>query len=745
MRSQLHLPGIMARLVIGLAVAGTFFLFGASLRADQAPLQLRESFAELEQWLSASDYGAAWNEYLKTDQLRTQLAKGSSADREAVQKILSRYESNVDGIGKRRFVAVGSALKLWLAELSVLTPEQLPGAAGEAHKEFVPPTTAEVTALGENVRSRARGLSQFLSQNPAWSKAWKKYLLWSDLQEQLGAKTPDTAQLAKVAQRLSANYTGLENSHFVQLRHSLRRWIDGSLALGKTAVVQKRIHGYSKDLKKGLASYGPDSSHWDAMDIGKKIHFLERFHVAPNVTGAVRARYSKPNLAAYVSAGLIAAAMDREIDEPTSIREMILGASVVGEGHTKGKLAVSLVPSEEQAVLGLKMTGMTKSETIARKRSVQVFANSTTELEANKHVHFSSEGFSSLPASAIATTETDVTGLSHERGSRLIERIAWKKVGKSRGQAQQESSMRASRRVEQRMDAQAKEMLADANDKYRAKFRGPLLRKDAFPGLFQVHSSDASVRLKIQKAAPDQLAAPAAVAEPPSDHDLAVRLHESFVNNMAASLIGGKKVSSDDAEKEGGDGNFLEKLKKQRVKKIEQRRKAEGQPEKAATPAEGEQAPWQMRFASRNPLSVEFRKGTVKFTLRGVEFSGLDDQEYKRAMSMWAVYNVEIDKYGGVRLTLVEQGVDPTAVEKGQRFVAADAPVRSKLRARWKATLEGENGENKVVEVFPLEFPDPQLKNIGQLAFTALSVEDGWLTIALDRVLTKEAKQSASR
>ena len=122
-------------------------------------------------------------------------------------------------------------------------------------------------------------------------------------------------------------------------------------------------------------------------------------------------------------------------------------------------------------------------------------------------------------------------------------------------------------------------------------------------------------------------------------------------------------------------------------------------PAEPTSPPE-EQAPWQMRFAKRNPLSVEFRDGTIRFVVRGIEFSGLDEQVYDRPMSMWAVYRVEQDGSGGLRLTLLDQGVDPTSVERGQRFVAADAPLRSKLRVRWKETLEGVDGENKVIEVF---------------------------------------------
>ena len=128
--------------------------------------------------------------------------------------------------------------------------------------------------------------------------------------------------------------------------------------------------------------------------------------------------------------------------------------------------------------------------------------------------------------------------------------------------------------------------------------------------------------------------------------------------------------------------------------------------------------------------------------VRGTEFSGLDEQVYDRPMSMWASYKVEQDNAGGLRLTLLDQGVDPTNVEKGGRFVAADAPLRSKLRVRWKETLEGKNGENKVVQVFPFELPDSRFKQVGPLAYERFDLSEGWLTLGMQRTAGQLEKQA---
>ncbi|MEK6249169.1 MAG: hypothetical protein N2C12_13390, partial [Planctomycetales bacterium] len=228
----------------------------------------------------------------------------------------------------------------------------------------------------------------------------------------------------------------------------------------------------------------------------------------------------------------------------------------------------------------------------------------------------------------------------------------------------------------------------------------------------------------------------------PTGSDMAIRLHESFVNNFAAVALGGTTFSSEQAENSANESELLNKIRQQRQKNMEERRQAEGLDKPVGAKAGKEQAPWEMVFARQNPISVEFRNGTVKFTIRGVKFLGLDDETFKNSMSMWAVYDVALDKYGGLQLTLKEQGVDPTNVERGGKLRAGDAIVRAKLRARMKAALEGPNGEKRVVDIFPLELPSERGEKIGKMAYTLFEAKDGWLTIAWDRTVKKEQRQA---
>ena len=58
--------------------------------------------------------------------------------------------------------------------------------------------------------------------------------------------------------------------------------------------------------------------------------------------------------------------------------------------------------------------------------------------------------------------------------------------------------------------------------------------------------------------------------------------------------------------------------------------------------------------------------------------------------------------------------------------------------------LEGKNGENKVVDVFPLELPG-KWSRLGELAYTVAKSEGGWLTLGWNQSVVKQASLPAAK
>ena len=131
----------------------------------------------------------------------------------------------------------------------------------------------------------------------------------------------------------------------------------------------------------------------------------------------------------------------------------------------------------------------------------------------------------------------------------LIEKIAWKKAGQQKGQAEAIGSSHAAGRVAGQMNRQAGEMIAKQNDDYLQKFKFPLLRRGEFPEDLHFSSKNNRLFMRMLQTGPAQLAAPS--DPPPSDaeHDLSIVAHESAVINHGEAVLAGYDLTDLELER----------------------------------------------------------------------------------------------------------------------------------------------------------------------------------------------------
>jgi hypothetical protein len=709
------------RIVVFAAVLWAFVLSPTSmLQGEEA--ELNPTLDELESRLAGSNPEAGWNQLLKTETLHEQLAAAAN----------------------------------WLVMLSLPAADELSAAVEAAKNKFAASSKKDVAQSQRKAIAALAELERFLNRHRKRAEGWKAYLKWAELTRELDGEKPNLDTLKFVVDQLSIDHDGLEKQQFLAARRAIRRLIDQSLVLLNADGARKTYEKYVVDIAELLKSYGPESSHYDAIEIGRRLGFMQRLGQADQLIAAVRSHYAHPNLIAHINSDVATAGMKNEIDEPTTHRGTILGTYIVAKGHTTGSVQATLVPDPQRAVFELTMNGETKAKSVGYARSVQVFSDSTTQLNATKRIYFTRDGLSSDPADASAQSSSKFTGVSAQR--QFVERLAWKQAKKKKGSAEAEASHKASKKLQVRVDEQAAKQLSEANDNYLAKFRHPLLRLEAFPELFDVHTDGDAVRIKMLQATAEQLASPMPPEAPVEDADMAVRLHESVVNNFAAVMLGGVTMVSEGAPEEviaalkrRGDkvkiakkGAGIEQFQLDRLEKVKQRRKAEGKPAPKARPDDDD---WfAITFAQRDPLSVEFRDGKVKFTIRGSRFLGPQQSDAKvtSRQSIFVEYSIKKDQYGGLRLVLEDAekdwGVIQTGVERGGRLRPGDQGVTSKLRARFRTLFVGEENENTIVEIFPFKLPGNWSK-LGEFKYSVAESKGGWLSIAMDR--KSKEKQAA--
>ena len=200
-----------------------------------------------------------------------------------------------------------------------------------------------------------------------------------------------------------------------------------------------------------------------------------------------------------------------------------------------------------------------------------------------------------------------------------MRQIAWKKIGESKSEAEQIASQHAEQRVAEQMDREANKMIVDSNKRLNEKVRDPLVRRGQTPAEMNFRTTEDHMFASLLHANAFQLAA---FSDPPSlneGHDLAVRTHESMINNYAESLIGGTTLTDEEAaEMAKGLNNDVV-------------------PDKLQIGPEDD--PWSITFTRVRPITIVFEEGLVTVTIRGRRFTSGD--RTLQAMNITAIYAAE--------------------------------------------------------------------------------------------------------
>ena len=702
----------------------------------------------MDNWLATSAVGYGWSEFLLTNELRMQLANGDHADSAIVAHVLQRYESGENGLNRWRFVAVRDALQDWSDQLALQSVENLAVVVRSTEVTHAY-TDQEVQVAKSEARQALDNLNRFLSQSPSRALAWKDFLHWDEIEEQLSAASPEVRKRLEIIKRLSSAEDGLGLPEFKNARESLSAYFDRQqTAAMDPEQFQREMKNKLNELSGYIGELGPEATQRQLLNVGRHLTFIDRYANAPSVGRLTRRRFSHPNLVGYASEPLLNRAVSRAIHEPGPISDTILGARIRGHGITDGQVNLTLEPNRDQGAFVVSMHGVNNARTVGSAKKVYIHTRSTTQLNAGTRILFTPDtGISTGRTNAWAHTQSSVLNITTSRRlQRMATRIAWKKVGQQKPQAERIGSQMATDRLRTQFGEQVQEMIQDSNRQYHAKLRKPLISKDLYPDKVNVSTTENAVYLFAQKAFDNQLAAPVAATPPPGGHDAAVTVHESLVNNIAAHFLGGRTLSNKDADK-ASESDQLKKLQKMvEISNL-------GEP-----PEDKKDAPWQVTLASANPVSVEFRDHKIRVTVRGTEFVGVDEETvYKRNMNIWGLLGVGFGMDGSLVLTLEKWDVEPTAVEKNREnnieggFQPADALLRSKLRVRLtdllgspasdmlgdpaadKPAADKPASEKQVVIMIRPIKPEGEVARLGTLVYTLCQPEKAWLTLALDR------------
>jgi len=684
-----------------LVLASACFVAPAAAE-DHLTEEVRATLATVDKWLGEGATAKGWGKYLKSKELREQLGKGEKADKVVLQAILKQYKGSAAGLNKPQFVAVRKAIELWITDLSLLKKAELAAAIAKAKGTFTPISKEKSAKSKTDLNAAVKTLGAYLSRSGADGAGWKKYLKFDDLQKALAAeKGPDLKVLAKNAKLYAAKHKGLSLPKFKQVRKAIENYVKVA-DFADDEKLKKQYAEILGGLAKEISQYEKKPTDKLSEIIGARLGWLEKNGQAPAIVGSVRRHYSSRNLFIEVGADIVAAGIDRKIDRVITRRSEILGTDITSTGPLKGGVTLHLVPNRHNAELKMVLKGKTHTNNVGYNGPVTIYSNSVTSFAATKRVFVSDRGLRAIPSISKAVTRSNVYDIA---GGRIATNVAWDRVAQSKSTAEYQGARNAERDVNRQLDSEADVLLTKANRNFQEKFRKPLIARDGLPRLLRFSTTEETLNIVTEQANGSQLGAPDKAPTIKGSNDIAVRVHQSMVNNLAASMLGGRKITDEGLRKEmiNLTGKLPEKLKEKE-----------------------DEDPWSITFARRKPVTVAFDDDRFIVTIRGRRYTS--GEKSFMSMNVTAEYKLAKTKNGMIATRQGDLKIFPPGFVKGKtKLSIRQQTLRKILERRFGSLFE------QKFESHGMELPG-NWKKAGKLKLDHLASRAGWLSLAWNRI-----------
>ena len=598
-----------------------------------------------------------------------------------------------------------------------LTTATLPAAAELLAAEFQPIGQTEVRQAARDALGAVDRLNRYLEGQGSNGNRWKQYLKLGDLQTELGASDPDLSKLLNARRRLHVDHPALERPALVDVVQKLDLYLETAL-LASDEQRQADLSDRVARLPELLNRYGTQPMPSDALELGHTLAHLEDIGRMTPLVSSVRQLHSYPNLYGRVSEDVLGAGIGDPVDRTEPVIDCILGTYITGWARTCGATGFDLIPSRNTAVFDITFNGVANSRTVGRNGPATIYSRGRTTLSGRKRTVLDESGIRELPAQGSARTSTTITGISVNRGGLIggfIQRVASRRASQSKSQAEAIAGQHAEVQLERRLDEEGATATANANRDYRERLNR-WKREGVYPQQLKFSSTSEHLLVRALEASREQLGAPTAPIQVPSQADVALQVHESLPNNLAETLLAGQTVTDDELRERLADwfGEVPEEFR-----------------------LDPEEEPWSVTFADEQPVTVEFRRGGFTIAVRGDRFTS-GDNNYA-AMNITARYklNPGQQQFSATRvgeLEIFPPGFDPNG---DQTLSARQQALRRLLERRFGKIFTPElTGEGFVLP--------GRLKDAGTLRLTFSDARSGWIALGWDRPPATRSPRLAS-
>ncbi|MEO1523817.1 MAG: hypothetical protein AAFX06_00190 [Planctomycetota bacterium] len=577
-------------------------------------------------------------------------------------------------------------------------------AAADSVDALDPNRIAEIEPATDAFLMAVESLRGHLSRtaDPSNADAWIRYLGIDDVVEGIEDDVSEAA-LAKLAFTTSKRgvgiHPGLEIDAVVRVRDAASD-LSNALRFRKREAITKVLAKRLGLLAEEWASVGSVPSASENEGLRLILGLLEKTGQDVPLTARTRSLYRYPNLQVLVSGRSIEEVVRRPVDQPSPVRDCILGTRLIGNARLCGDVTAILMPSIGSVRMQLVMNGTVESRNTGYNGPVRLQTSSQGQVQATRSMTITESGVTLDPVSTSGTLRSQVNRIEHRL--RIVRRIARRKAAEQKPLSESIAKRKMLDRVADGFAEQTDAAVSKPMPDLMAQARPWLRRLDLAEPTRLIGSTSDSVYLTGTVRRDEQLAS--ATPPPPVSplYDAAFQIHESLINNTAGPILGGRTMTRSElaalAQKAGN-----------------------------APQAAPEEEDFELDFDPVRPIIFEARDGKLRVGIRMTRFKQ-GKTERRQTLEVTATYQPVYTTTGQVMLERVgDAKVDfPGKKKVGIREAGLRGAVKDSIAEAFPSVLLDQP------ILLPADFKLPALAN-QQLSVRQFEAREGWLTVGVGR------------
>ncbi|MBP5620867.1 MAG: hypothetical protein J6X44_02500, partial [Thermoguttaceae bacterium] len=203
-----------------------------------------------------------------------------------------------------------------------------------------------------------------------------------------------------------------------------------------------------------------------ARALGEVRYYQSKSPAVVQLTNALRAQFSTPNLYVEASERFLSAMVRREVSKTFPVQEYIRGTYARGNGVVQGQTSLQLFPNKDRAEIALVLNAHIATSVVGTSRGVNVYSDNSGNVTASKRIFINPNGsFTTTVSAASGRLKSNVNSFNTNRPTPLGGAIIQGKINKELPFTENESSVRVNQRVASELDEQANAQLYELNQR----------------------------------------------------------------------------------------------------------------------------------------------------------------------------------------------------------------------------------------------------------------------------------------